>query len=598
MTSKSKSKLHEPTFVTPHNTNYDEQFALILQTHKNSCNHQSNSTRNNTPFVCESLVRILSQAIDRNHIIKNTTLSSFYNLITFSKQSYYNKSTCVMYNPKTIIDFTNKLFEHQIPELDLLKSLVSSNIFDVCFVNIATNEKFSEIDNDYLKFLIVELSNPRYGNRYSTLHNKIAETIPITGDNLLTLCNCHNFILTQKLAEIINKSDKTEIDKLFNNVKIMKIACSNLPHASNVVIALLNKNYKITTDNFESICDHCVFKDIKYILELSRMEITSKHFKAIIHTEDLCEGSFDFDSSEDSEGNYNIPVKANDNSLENRLTKMELLFHNGFIPNKDDIKSTIISHIEIPNIERFDIVLDDELLGLCRTNNFYPKYKFSGIAPELLELQEACHNKNFASAKKLIKTHNVIPDTTCMEIISKFKENKILDLLIQSGGKVNINCVKKRAECYANNKFMLTMINAFENDNIKEITQYKNKILELEKFIKENVSDEIKMHTIINLNIDDDKIKEYQLKYKNKKVPHKKVMEFFEIDKTQKINYVDFKNLLVEKINKEVWKYNNDDKLICIPLKYRILFGLDDNNNNVISIDDLDKLVCLFFINL
>ncbi len=587
------AKKDEPTFVTPHDTNYDEQVALILKTHKNTCNHHDKTTKTHLPFVCDSLMRILSHAINSGHTIKNTTLVSVYNLITFQK-SYYNRTNCLIHNKEEIIGFTSKLFAHQLPQLDLLKTLTKHRELDSCFAHVVTNKLFIDINHGYLDFLMFDLSKPSYGNRYSNLHKNLVDIMPITSDNLLILCNTRNFTLTQKLADIINKSEKAEIDKLFDNIDIVKIACENLPYTANTIIALLTKNYQITNYNFEQVCRHCVFKDIKYILELSRMEITSNHFKAIISTTDM-DGD-DYSGDFDSEGdNY---IKTNTDTFENRTTKMELLFHNGFIPNKDDVKNTIFNHIEIPNISRFDLVLDDELLNLCRANNFYPKYNFSGIAPEMLELQEACNNKNFVLVKKLMKTHNLVPDYNCMEIVSKFKENKILDFMIQNGGKVNLNCVKKRAECYANNKFILTMINAYEKENTKEITQYKNRILELENFIKKNINDDVKMYNVTNLNVNDDNLKDFQLKYKNKKVPHKKIVEFFGIDKTQKINYIDFKNLLIEKINKGSWEFNNDDNLICIPLEYRTLFGLDDNINNVISIDDIDKLVCLFFMNI
>ena len=611
-----KPKKHAPTFITPKydNTTCDEQIALILQTHRNHCNHQERTSQK-PPYVCDALIKIILNAIDKDQQIQNTSLHTFFGLVTYSK-NYYNKSNCIRYNKKNIVDLTNKLFAHQIPSLDLLKTLVANYDLDNCFVSIITNEKFSEVSSEYMDFLLVELSQKKYGNRYNKLHKTLIERLPVNQANLIRLCESSNMILTQNVADLISKSDKQYVDDMFNGINIMKIACKNLPNSTNVVTALLNKSYTITTDEFSLICAYCLFNHIKYILELSRMVITSNHFEAIINAKAI-PGKYVESGSEEEEEEETLSVSEEeynskgkkcttrsdakiDRKLENKLTKLELLFHNGYIPTRDDIKKTITKHIEIPNIERFDIVFDEEMLELCRTSDFYPKYKFTCITPEMLELQKACHTKNFPLAKTLIKTHNLVPDAICMEAIAKYKENKVLEILIKAGGKVNLECVKQRAECYANNKFMLAMIHAYEQEHEKEINQYKSKILELETFVKDNVPEELRKpkYNIIDLDIKVDKLNEYKQKYKNKRVPHKKIVEFFGPDKIPKINYIDFQTLLIDKMKMESWKYNNNEQLICVPLKYRTLFGLDDNINNVVSINDLDKLVCSFYITL
>ena len=75
-------------------------------------------------------------------------------------------------------------------------------------------------------------------------------------------------------------------------------------------------------------------------------------------------------------------------------------------------------------------------------------------------------------------------------------------------------------------------------------------------------------------------------------------MSLLGIEKTVKVSHIDFKKLLFDKIKNESWLCEDDKTLICIPVKYRKLFGIKYNDiNNVVSFNDIDKLIVLFYIN-
>lgn len=250
---------------------------------------------------------------------------------------------------------------------------------------------------------------------------------------------------------------------------------------------------------------------------------------------------------------------------------------------------------------------------LCIGNKFFPKYKFNCVSTEMFLLQEACHKKDGPVIKKLVKMHKLVPDEICMELISQHRESIIFPFLIKSGGKVNLKCLQNVADSYNNNKFIIQYMTEFEKEYIKEITGYKNKITELERRLDNtngDVSDphphlpqpiindglEIK-YNVLQLNVDNDKILQYRQKYKNKRIPHKKIVNFYGIDNKQKVSYADFKKLLFEKIQNESWTCTHDKTLIKIPLQYRELFGLDNNENDVVSFGDIEKLICMFYVN-
>lgn len=531
------------------------------------------------PYVCDTIMNLMLKAIDNGVIIEDIYIEQFYMLI--ADRSYNSMPCCVQYNTIKLIDFTKKLFTTQIPPFNALHCILPYSIFNSCLIETKNNKNFGAHASDYANFLITKkLAKSNNSPEDVELFDFVMQYTDINVQNLILLCKCSNKTIIEKLLNIINNYGGELNENIAPN--FIGVACSNLPYTRDIIVALLHKNFQITSDDFDIVCRKGDYDDLKFILELSRVPITSKHFETVLGR--------GFNSH-----NLNMVV--------------ELFFKYGFIVNREDVKISIKYGYEIPNIDRFDnIVFDKEILNLCRNHNFFPKYKFSCITTEMLQLQGACRTRDLGQVRQLIKSYNLVPDEICMENIAIFKEGSVTEYLISMGGKVSIECLKLRVQSYKSNKFLMIMLNALESDQKEMIKNYESKILELEtKLANVNVVKEIEeveeekvvnKYNVIKVDVADEKIVEIRNKYKNKKVPHKNIMSFLGIEKTVKVSHIDFKKLLFDKIKNESWLCEDDKTLICIPVKYRKLFGIKYNDiNNVVSFNDVDKLIVLFYIN-
>jgi hypothetical protein len=564
---------------------------LLNRFHK--CNHYTENNRgwynaygnaygiNNNqpgPYICETIMNLMLKAMDAGVVIDGAYIEQFYMLVT--DRSYNSMPCCIQYNTIKLIDFTKKLFTYQMPPYNALHYILPYSIFNSCLMEIKDNNDFGLHASEYVNFLITKkLAKSNNSPEDVELFDFVMQYTDINVQNLILLCKCSNKTIMAKLLNIIKNYEGELNENIGPN--FIGVACSNLPYTRDIIIALLHKNFQITSEDFDIVCRKGDYDDLKFILELSRVPITSKHFETVLG----------------NGGGQNLNMIV------------ELFFKYGFILKREDVKTSIKYRYEIPNIERFDnMIFDSEILKLCRNHNFSPKYKFSCITTEMLQLQGACKERDLGQVRQLIKSYNLVPDEICMENIASFKEGAITEYLISVGGKVNIECLKLRVKSYKSNKFLMIMLNALENQEKDIIKNYESKILELEtKLANVNVVKEVEevkeeekiiKYNIVKVDVADDKLIEIRNKYKNKKVPHKNIMSFFEIDKTVKVSHIDFKKLLFDKIKNESWLCEDDKTLICIPIKYRKAFGFNDNDiNNVVSFNDVDKLIVLFYIN-
>lgn len=603
----ASKKKPDQIIINPLAQTFNTNLQKTFQAYKHACCHgqfitktPSKNSKAEKKYACTFIMDNINEAINKNYVISDINIKHFYALINKG----YGKRTCFVNNGEKIIEFTKNLFEYQMPPIDVLKSLIELEKYDSCYECIFKNKNFTECKGEFISLIAKNrLKNSVDDSTDETLCNIIINnTNNYSFQNLLDLCGCSNNIITSKVSQIIDNLDIETFDSIFTNKdQFMKTACKNTPYAINIITSVANKNVQINAEYFGIICKHGNYENLKYILELSRTPVTQEHFRIVLDT--FRQYKSYVTDEEDDDGNTD---------LKKGLNKIELLFQNGFIPSRDDIYYSIKYNIMIPNIERFDnIVMDKDMYTCCIENNFYPKYKFNCISSEMFLLQGACYMRDVSLVKKLIKMHKLVPDEICMENCSKYREATIFPNLIKAGGKVNLKCVKNVSKSYANNKFIKQYLNEYEKEYMIEITNYKNKIAELEKCVTGTKVDNIEIqrdkqpivdvvevkYNILNLDIDNDKILQCRLKYKNKRVPHQKIIEFFNINGKQKVSYSDFKKLLFEKIQEESWACESDKKLIKVPLKYRSMFGFSDNDNDVISFDNVEKLIYLFYVN-
>jgi hypothetical protein len=542
----------------------------------------------------------MNNILNNNMIIADCNIDYFYSLIVY--RLHNSNPCCFQYNTIDILNITNEIFKKQLPTLKTVELLLVNPIFNSCFLYLGENKNFKANSDQYIKLIIQnKLVKSKNNLEDADLYNFVLEYVNIDNQNILKmLCSCTNNIIIDKLLDLINNCT----NNLLLEPELMTVAISNLPYTKKIVISLFTKNLQITDNDYKVICKKCDVDTLKFILDLTRVPITSLHFRNII-----CQNST-------AHPLHRIKDPVYEQKLNSCHKKMELLFQYGFVPSLDDIKYSINCRFEILNIDRFNITLDNEMLKLCRENEFFPSYKFTCISTEMLALQEACKIKDFSAIKRLIKTHDLVPDCVCMEYISKYKENAVLPYLVQAGGKVNLDCIRIRAGNYNNSRFITYLIDYYEQENTKLIDTYQAKIAKLEKLLNDHnvVDKEEKEEVIINndvphfevqptynvllLNISDDSIMEYVRKYKNKRGPNVKLMEFFAIEKSHKVSYNDCKTLLLNKIKSELWTCEHNKALIKIPTCNRSNFGLHNiDDTNVVSFDDIDKLVYLLYIN-
>lgn len=609
---------------------YNDAMISIIANHKKVCQHgrpQKKRTCKSIDqgFLCDILMDYMTESISHNYIISESNLINFYGLVIQKSYGVSSSKHCFYVNNQRIIDLTISILKHQLVSLNIFELLLKNAKFDSYLHNITANKDFAKCSDPYFRLIITTRFKYTNGIKDTILWDFVKDNINITPYNLAELCKCPHMCISEKVSQIIDSfDDKVFTKNIIEEYKLMKNACNNLPYATCIITSLFNKNITIDNDIFATICEHGSYNTMKYILELTRIPVTSSHFKAVLKTprrayniKNIYREYSESESEElsESEEFTELPeLKKRDNTYETKTpkknifegNKMELLFLNGFIPNREDIKQSIVQNIKIDNMERFDhIIFDKEMYEYCVAHNFYPNYKFNCISQEMVSLQLACNEKDLPRIKNLIKLHKLIPDNVCMENISKYRESTIFSYLIKMGGKVNLQCVKNVAKSYPTHKFMSQYLNEYEKEKDNEIEQYKKKIMELETIVNKNNNNDKDnsdpeqcndfKYNILQLNMTDDDITNYKQKYKNKRNPHIKIVELFGIDNKHKTSYSEFKKLLFDKIRTESWLSEHDKTLIKVPQKYKLSFGLNDNENDMVRFEDVDKLICLFY---
>lgn len=109
-----------------------------------------------------------------------------------------------------------------------------------------------------------------------------------------------------------------------------------------------------------------------------------------------------------------------------------------------------------------------------------------------------------------------------------------------------------------------------------------------------DINDNDDSNNVLILNIDNIKIATIQKQYRLKSIPPSKIIEIFKVPKTIKMSYADVKKYVLDKIKTENWIDTNDKNLLNIPNNIREKMGL--NKTGSVSFNDIDKLICMFYI--
>ena len=234
-----------------------------------------------------------------------------------------------------------------------------------------------------------------------------------------------------------------------------------------------------------------------------------------------------------------------------------------------------------------------------------------GLEPDIKCLIQACDNKtNIQNIKYLVETHNIQPNIECLKTISKHIGNNTLTYLLdhfffenKSNPKISKNNknIKKSAVIEKqlependNSEIIIKSEDEINQENIDPIHEAKNRVDSMLKKVSmlnkaqeqliRNKKIEKKLNVIIENDMDDmddiDEIKDkvyeivlidsidvQKVNKRNKYFPNMNTVKLFNIDKANKLGFLDARKLLLNYIKK--------NKLV------------DEEKNNLIRVDEL-----------
>lgn len=476
---------------TKTNTMIGEKELVALIKKSYYCNHKGNIHNrcgtiitqlqlmldNNEPISDELLEICLKKLFEVNY--RNSKCHSIKSVeITRVLTNIYNNNKN---DNRTIIkDYANKMYEYYS--------------FDDLLIAMACNNDFSfETNLDaFIKRLKISCDNPH--------DTRICDVVIdyINLDNIQKYFLTTNTYFSNNISIRLQKypANKIKLDA----ITILKLFL-NLPYTKNIINHLveiklidldtikqdaykshpkcnitfyhdrsLQYNYRgrhtNNTKYDESMIDLCnnVFhavlmltphNAIDYMFKLLKYTPTQKDFKFIlanniIHFNDNIytldnQGNYSKNSIKDLQTMITI-------DLDNYLSlKIKTFCDNGYVLTKEDIIETIKNRITLLNIEECNVKLDASIMEVCEKHNFFPKYKFENMNAELLELRALCNIKDVKKIKAfLTKNKDVIPDDICMISACQFKNNSnILEMLVNRGGKINLECIKVIVKTYS-----------------------------------------------------------------------------------------------------------------------------------------------------
>lgn len=443
------------------------------------------------------------------------------------------------------------------------------------------------------------------------------------------------------------------IDKHDGDIKedVLIGALRFLPYTKSIVNSLILKLKPEFKESYLSVVlNYCEIEGIKYFIGRYKNNITSNNFEKL-----LCSHRY-IDKKGNCTDEYGFYVKTyydKSTVIGYNTDKFELLVENGFKPTYNDIITALKYKVELPNIERFDIKLEQNFIKECEKYKFFPSYEIKGVGKNISELRSLCTIKNksqITSFFKRNKKDNIVPDRICMENASEIKTNKaVLDVLISHGGKITAECVEKNMRVDKYSIASEYIVTNFIKEYRKEVNEYKEKIKQYEEKIKRLKINKNLNDVIDPISDNDKEDNEIEIGYHNEdsydEISDEEIddgetndsensgsdIEQVEEEEEEDIELYDFedipsidkskkkiingnvlkllnskaKSLSFIDLKKLVLKYIYDNSLFDGEIKYLIKldsgildildFDKDDNTNIYLHFNDFDKFVYQFY---
>lgn len=604
---------------------YDAEVKGLMGTdcdHHKSNNYYYSINHQPANAQCTKIIQKIEEGLINNYNFSPDCISDvmvYFNKNMYNNSNGYYKQYCCVAKQAKIIPLMSNLLRTYVPTIGDIKILLQHDSVYPCFkVLVDKNPNFTGFDMASLtEFANVKLKDSfdKYTN--NDIIDAFFDNCDISNDALpAAIFMLRDTYTNLKLAEKL-KSYKLDLTK--HN---LSDACQILPYSKPVIEVLIsNFDMELNSKCLEAACNHCDFNGIKYILDNTKLEITREHFKKLVTSKVYV-----------SPDTYGPSEKSG-------YTKdtMELLIAHGYSPDYEDVAFAVKYKQEIPNIDRFKIILDTKLLESCWDVDFYPNYKFGCISDEMIKLQKMLANKQPVSAiRSQLKAHTLVPDRKCMENASNHKTNMAtIKELIKYGGIITYKCLQNMSQLLATSSTLDYMLEEYKTQKDikdKEITDkmeaYEAKIKELEeklakpeglpevdiKVLPEKVienTEDVKTPELIEMDDDfsDDELAEIKecsiikvddtminklpkQKRRKSKVPKLYATYFKKKDNT-KMSYLEIKKELLDSVRENKW-YNPDNKqLINLPEDLMKHLGIE--KKGYIKFDDVEKVVNLFY---
>ena len=631
--------------------NYNAEISNLLNSqcmHRSHYNYNYGNHRN--LVVCDQTGILFDEAISLGEKISFENIQKFINYVkdTANGNIYSQTKTCCVQNTINVVKILILVLENSTDNLDTLKPAL-----DILLIQISEHESSDQI------FRFLEKKSYKFdGSLEGVISHRLKHfcdarddkafcdtlmnAITIDNKNLKKLCQNRNSYLSSLIASIMDKYDG-ELDSSF----ILK-SVIYMPYTKSIIQSLVGRGVQITDEIAETSCQHNETEDLDFILTLGRLPIKKSYFEKTLISKTYSQKNVH--QKNIYYGYHNIDNDGFSSSYSPQ--KINVLINHGYVIDQEDLKHSIKAKVELPNIERFKLKLDQDILDLCYVTNFYPQYDFDCIEKSLLELQNLCTGRSSRAIAQHIKKHKLVPDKRCMENASNFKSNKmIMDILFNAGGEITYTCILNCASQLNSSQMLLDMLRIYGKKQEKTfkkqeklINELKNEVVALggniEKYNtskknckkvkdtnaeKEESDDEVEEkknnikgtnHRIKEKNIDeeisledDDKEELYEDIVTTKKIldipevgiPSQKrkkqnipdiYKEYFNKEDS-KMSFIELKKDFIDNIRKNKWYDEGDNKMIVLPNDLRDKLNLGEG---LIRFEDLEKTTGLFYI--
>ncbi len=510
--------------------------------------------------ICINAGNILKDALNNGENVDDNLIENYLNYVDKSHNSYI-RNNCLSCNTNQLLPILKIIYQKYKPKFDHLERLITAKLADLInhilenhnyqFTSKQINKIYPLVDKIHLLF-----RNYKYDNDFKIL------------------LFIKNNSIHQELSSIIDKSSAD----IKYTTEMLDTVCKTMPFSNMSLYSLLGKGLKLDHTCVISSCTTKDIESIKLILKLSDINVN-----------DICDICEDSPCDKLSTLGGKMIEKYIRHSYNPSHEIIPLLCDNGYTLTGDDIIVTLYKHIQIPSFEKYyKIPLTKNFLDVCRSEKFYPHYKFDCISENMMELYRKVTTQQYVGTKKFIKEHNLIPDDHCFQIVS---DTKMLSIFIDAGGKVPFNCTASTGynSSFSKALFLRPHFKKNYDEMIKRVKllEEENKELEIKnKKIKEL---KLKIKRLTYGFIDFTNLDKPQCDRPRKKVPITTIYkELFE-PKQEKISYLEIKKELLKAIVINKWQDTINDQIV-IDLPTSILDKLN-LSKGYIKEKDIDYIV-------